>query len=145
MEKIRIRHITKAITWRVVASATTFGLAFLIFKDDPGVSKKATLVALIEMGIKLISYYYHERFWFNFKAAETKKRHLIKSITWRAIATLITFMITIFIFSDDPMATEKASAVALAEIVLKMLIYYVHEEVWYKINWGLDTRKIKED
>ena len=141
MKKSRLRHIAKAITWRVVASATTFCLAFFIFKDDPNAGEKATLVALIEGGFKLVLYYYHERFWFNLKTSATKRRHFAKSVTWRAIATLTTFVITILIFREDPNATEKAGAVALAEIFLKMLIYYFHEEVWYKIDWGLEDRR----
>ncbi|MCP4459125.1 MAG: DUF2061 domain-containing protein [Cytophagales bacterium] len=144
MDIIRVRHITKAVTWRVVASATTFALAFFIFKDDPNAGGKATLVATIEAGLKLIFYYYHERFWFGFKTTATRKRHLLKSITWRAIATLTTFVITILIFREHPNATEKAGAVALAEVFLKMLIYYIHEEVWYKVNWGLDDRKPRD-
>lgn len=138
MQKSRLRHIAKAITWRIVASATTFALAFFIFKDDPNAGEKATLVALIEAGLKLVFYYYHERFWFSFKTSATRKRHLLKSITWRAIATLTTFIITMIVFREDPNATEKAGAVALAEIFVKMLIYYIHEEVWYKVNLGLD-------
>ena len=141
MEKSRIRHITKAITWRVIASATTFGLAYFFFRDDPNASEKATLMAIIEAGLKLILYYYHERFWFNFKTTESRKRHIIKSITWRGIATLTTFLIAIVIFRDDPDATKKAGLIAIVEVFLKMLIYYIHEEVWYKINWGLGGRK----
>ena len=135
------RHIVKAIIWRVVASTTTFGLAYLLFKNDPNAREKATVVALIEGVLKLILYYYHERFWFNFKAEASRKRHIIKSITWRSVATLTTFVITILVFGEDPNAAQKAGAVAFAEIFLKMLIYYVHEEVWYKMNWGLDDRK----
>ena len=138
MKGSKKRHIVKAITWRVVASATTFGLAYLFFKDDPDAGEKATLVALIEGALKLILYYYHERFWFNFKAEATRKRHILKSITWRFIATLTTFIITILVFGEDPNAAQKAGAVAVAEIFLKMLIYYLHEEAWYRVNFGLE-------
>ena len=144
MDNSRIRHIAKAITWRLVASATTFLLAYLIFKDDPNAGEKATIVALIEGALKLVLYYYHERFWFNFKAEATRKRHILKSITWRGIASLTTFIITILVFGEDPNAAEKAGAVALAEIFLKMLIYYLHEEAWYKVNFGLEERHHEE-
>ncbi len=140
MKRSKVRHISKAITWRVVASATTFVLAYFFFKNDPQAGEKATIVALIEGFLKLALYYYHERFWYNFKTSATKKRHFIKTITWRSIATLTTFLITLFVFRDDPNATQKAGAIAIAEIFLKMLIYYIHEEVWYKINFGLEDR-----
>ncbi len=143
MNKSRIRHIAKAITWRVVASATTFMLALLFFKDDPDASKKATYVALIEATLKLVFYYYHERFWFTFKTMSARKRHIVKSVTWRAIATLTTFAVAMIVFREDPNVTEKASLVAFAEIFIKMLIYYLHEEAWYMTDFGLDEEERK--
>jgi len=144
MKKSRIRHIAKAMTWRFVASATTFILALIFFKDDPKAGEKATYVAMIEASLKLIFYYYHERFWFTFKTMSARKRHLVKSVTWRAIATLTTFGVAMVVFRDDPNVTEKASLVAFAEIFIKMLIYYLHEETWYLTDFGLDEEEIKD-
>ena len=141
MDKSKIRHILKALTWRLVASGTTFALAYIFFSNDPNAGEKATIVALIEGSLKLLFYYLHERFWFNFKTTSSKKRHLIKSITWRAIATMTTFVVAIIIFKDDPNATEKAGGLAAVEVLIKMAIYFVHEEVWYKIDYGLNREK----
>ncbi len=141
--KTRIRHILKAITWRLLASATTFALAYILFQDDPKAGEKATIVALIEGALKLALYYYHERFWFNFKVMNARKRHLVKAVTWRAIASLTTFTVAVLVFREDPNATEKASAVALIEIFIKMLIYYLHEEAWYRIDYGVEEREHK--
>ena len=140
-KKSRIRHIVKAITWRLLASATTFGLAMIFFQDDPNATEKATYVALIEGMIKLALYYYHERFWFKFETMDAKKRHIVKSITWRAIASLTTFVVALLIFNEDPNAAQKASAIAFVEIFAKMIIYYIHEEVWYRSNFGLIEEK----
>jgi len=136
--KSRKRHIAKAITWRILASLTTFGLALIFFKDDPNAGEKAGIVALIEGTLKLVFYYYHERFWFKFKTSNPRKRHLVKTVTWRAIASLTTFMVAMAVFRDDPDVTKKATAVAFVEIFAKMLIYYIHEEMWYRSNFGLD-------
>lgn len=141
--KTRIRHILKALTWRVVASGTTFVLALILFKDDPNASEKATYVALIEAMLKLVFYYYHERFWFNFKAMNARKRHLVKSVTWRAIASITTFTVAVIIFREDPDATQKAGVVAFIEIFAKMLIYYLHEEAWYRVDYGVEDREHK--
>ena len=62
----RKRHIAKTITWRIVASATTFGLAWLFFKEDPHVAEKATGIAIAESTIKMIFYYFHERVWYKY-------------------------------------------------------------------------------
>ena len=110
----------------------------IFFRDDPNAEKKATIVALIDGASKLILYYYHERFWFQFKTMGSRKRHLVKTITWRAIASLTTFLVAIVVFRDTPDVAQKATSVAFVEIFSKMLIYYIHEEVWYKSNFGLD-------
>jgi uncharacterized membrane protein len=74
---------------------------------------------------------------------ESKKRHLAKTLTWRIIATLTTFCLAFLFFNDDEKALQKASGVAGTEFVLKMILYYFHERIWYKSNFGLNDRKRK--
>jgi len=61
----RTRSILKAISWRVIASATTFTLAYLIFSNSEceDVLEKSSMVAVAESLIKLVIYYFHERAW----------------------------------------------------------------------------------
>ena len=61
----RTRSILKAVSWRFIASATTFTIAYLIFSNSEceGVLEKSTMVAVIESIIKIIIYYFHERAW----------------------------------------------------------------------------------
>ncbi|WP_298510543.1 DUF2061 domain-containing protein [uncultured Kordia sp.] len=70
----------------------------------------------------------------------SKKRHFVKTITWRILASLTTFLLAMFFFRDDTDAVEKAFGVALAEAALKMVLYYYHERFWYKSNFGLTSR-----
>jgi len=58
-----IKSIVKTITWRIIASATTFALAMLFFGSDPNAAKKATGVAIAESAIKMVLYFFHERAW----------------------------------------------------------------------------------
>ncbi|MDA1382380.1 MAG: DUF2061 domain-containing protein [Bacteroidetes bacterium] len=60
--KSRIRHIAKTITWRIIASLTTFILAFIFTKN----LEKSLWLMGIEMVLKLLLYYYHERAWFKY-------------------------------------------------------------------------------
>lgn len=55
----------KAISWRIIASTTTFLLAYLIFSGSncEDVLEKSTIVAALEAIIKIIIYYGHERAW----------------------------------------------------------------------------------
>lgn len=65
-KKSRIRHLVKAFTWRVVASTTTFLLAWFFFQDDAQAVQKATSIAVAESLLKMGLYYFHERAWFRF-------------------------------------------------------------------------------
>ena len=60
------------------------------------------------------------------------KRSLIKTITWRIVATLDTFFISWFITGK----LVFAGAIASLEILTKMFLYFLHERVWAKIKWG---------
>lgn len=61
----RLRSILKAISWRIIATGTTFLLAYLVFSETgcEDVLEKSTIVAGLEMIIKIIAYYFHERIW----------------------------------------------------------------------------------
>ena len=74
---------------------------------------------------------------------QSKKRHIAKAITWRLIASATTFTLAYLFFKDNDNAIEKASGVALAESVIKMVLYYFHERAWYRTNFGLDKKKRK--
>ena len=62
VKKSRIRHIAKTITWRLVASITTFSLVYLFTGDI----NKATWLMALEVVLKLLLYYAHERAWFKY-------------------------------------------------------------------------------
>ena len=63
-----------------------------------------------------------------------KKRHLAKTITWRIIASLDTFLIAWLITGKF----DWAGTIAGIEVLTKMFLYYGHERVWNKITWGKD-------
>ena len=60
-----VRSILKAITWRIIATSTTFILAYTIFSNTgcEDVLEKSSIVAGLELVIKLVIYYLHERAW----------------------------------------------------------------------------------
>ena len=63
-----------------------------------------------------------------------KKRHLAKAVTWRIIASITTAIIA-FIFGLPPKAV---GAVFVADLIIKFVLYYIHERIWYKnIKYGL--------
>ena len=62
----------------------------------------------------------------------SKKRSALKALSWRAIASLDTFVISYIITGKVVWAT----AIASIEVLTKMILYYGHERVWAKVKWG---------
>jgi len=67
------------------------------------------------------------------------KRHILKTITWRIIGTIDTIILG-WVISSDP---TIGLSVGGAELVTKMILYYVHERAWYKIDFGIKDRTNK--
>ena len=133
------RHIAKTITWRVIATLDTILLSWLI-TGNPLTGLK---IGIAEVFTKMILYFFHERVWFKInlskdgKVLESRKRHIAKTITWRFIGTLDTMVIA-WVISGNPLTGLK---IGFAEVLTKMIIYYLHERVWYKSDYGLEQRK----
>ena len=135
----KTRSLAKAISWRILASADTFLISYII----TGKLSWAGSITLLEIITKTVLYYLHERAWFKINLSkdgrilESRKRHIAKTITWRFIGTLDT-MILAWIISGDPLTGLK---IGFAEVITKMILYYLHERTWYKINYGLNERR----
>ena len=81
-----------------------------------------------------------------------RKRHIAKTITWRIIGSIDTWIIgyvLIRFFSEgqqegrNMMAAEAASYIAGLELITKTILYYFHERVWYGLNWISSNQKIR--
>ena len=94
----------------------------------------------------------------------SKKRHLLKTITWRMIASfdtcvlmfvvpsLLIYILKKFhptstkIIQLEELATKEhraviATVIMSCEVVTKMILYYFHERIWYKINFGVKHKR----
>ena len=128
--KISKRHLAKTISWRIIGSLDTFALAWLISGDlTLGIQ-----ISGFEIITKMILYYIHERVWFKSSIKESNKRHLLKTFSWRLIGTLDTIILS-WIIIGNPLTSLQIGA---AETITKMLLYYGHEKLWYRIGFGLN-------
>ena len=59
-------------------------------------------------------------------------RTLIKTVTWRIIA-LITTIIVVYLYSGD---FHESLVVGIVANAIKMALYYAHERMWNRINFG---------
>ncbi len=130
------RHIAKTVTWRAVGTVDTIIISWII-TGNPFTGLK---IGFTEVITKMVLYYLHERVWFRVTMPESRKRHLLKTVSWRMIGTLDTMLLA-WLISGNALTGVK---IGLVEVVTKMALYYLHERAWYKTNYGLDRRNNKE-
>lgn len=63
---------------------------------------------------------------------DTTRRTLSKTISWRITGSLSTFLISYLITGSFSMS----GVIAIVQITVNTLLYYIHERVWNKIHWG---------
>ena len=63
---------------------------------------------------------------------ESHVRSIIKALSWRVIATVVTFTIALLLTGT----VEMAFKIGLLDTVIKLAAYYGHERTWMKLNFG---------
>ncbi len=136
--KLSKRHIVKSLSWRFIGTADTLTFSWLITSDlSDGLN-----ISGITIFTKLLWYYLHERLWFKSSITNSNKRHMAKTFSWRGIGTLDTILFG-WLITGNSLTGLKIGGI---ETLSKMLLYYGHEKLWYRINFGLDKyRKSKNN
>jgi uncharacterized membrane protein len=62
---------------------------------------------------------------------DSKRRSIIKSISWRIIALFITIFVSFAILGS----WSVSAAIGISSNLLKTLFYYIHERLWEKTSW----------
>lgn len=150
MRKVEIkkkRHIAKTLTWRIVGTLDTFLIStFLIhYINDTSYLDSALIggwISGLEIITKTILYYLHERFWYTVNwISSNQMRHIIKTVSWRLIGAIDTIILVFLVFYFTTGTIKQAPEVAISmfsiEIITKMVLYYIHERIWIKSNWGV--------
>jgi len=130
------RHLVKSISWRIIGTIDTFLLSYIL----TGSMSFGLSISGVDFFSKLLLYYFHERIWYLSKIRNANKRHLIKTFSWRAVGSLTTLIVA-WIVTGNPLTGFK---IGLVETLTKMILYYVHEKMWYRISFGLIERKSKD-
>tara|TARA_B100001564_G_C20224296_1_gene483139 strand:- start:21 stop:500 length:480 start_codon:yes stop_codon:yes gene_type:complete len=131
-----LRSFLKSFSWRIIAITDTILTVFIVtcIVGDCGV-KNALTIGVLEFLIKFVGYYVHERIWISiqFEKRFGVTRTLYKTLSWRVIATVITFIV-----AEEVLNTEDNVAIYIAgiEIFTKSLLYYMHERIWLILPLG---------
>ena len=71
---------------------------------------------------------------------ESKVRSFVKAISWRILATIITFSIAFFLTGETVMALE----IGFLDLGIKLVVYFIHERVWGKIKLGKKLHPLED-
>lgn len=135
------RHLAKTMTWRIVGTIDTMIIGWLVSGDALiGLSIGGT-----EVITKMVLYYLHERAWYRYGYREDSKgnkflsirRHLGKTFTWRIVGTIDTIILA-WIISGDPSTGLKVGGI---EVFTKIILYFLHERIWHKSNFGVEGER----
>lgn len=85
-----LRSVVKAISWRIIASGTTFLIVFVIFRryseqSFNEVLQTASSITIIEVISKMLFYYLHERLWTNISWGKIWRRNYIQRSAWKKL------------------------------------------------------------
>ena len=71
---------------------------------------------------------------------ESHGRTIVKALSWRIIATFVTFVIALTVTGHLKFAAE----IGLADTFIKLGAYYLHERTWMRVKFGtLKTQEYK--
>ena len=62
----------------------------------------------------------------------TRRRSIVKAVAWRLVGSLDTFLLGYLITGQ----AKYGAFIASAEVLTKMVLYYVHERAWAHVDWG---------
>jgi uncharacterized membrane protein len=143
-----LRSVLKGLSWRVVATSTTIVIAGGFLGDW----STALAIGGTEAVAKIFLYYVHERLWQLAPAGaikgavlhdatppsdrityrESRLRSILKTCSWRLVATSTTMVITWGATTDFTIAAWVGSV----EAVSKLFLYYAHERAWQLLPRG---------
>lgn len=71
---------------------------------------------------------------------ETKLRSLLKAVSWRLLATLLTGSV-VYLFTHR---TSLALGIGLLDSALKIILYFMHERAWAAVKLGRKVHQLED-
>ncbi len=63
---------------------------------------------------------------------DSHSRTIMKALSWRVIATFVTFTVALMITGELKFAAE----IGLIDTFIKLGAYYLHERTWMRVKFG---------
>ena len=119
------RSFVKSLSWRVLATLDTIGLSWL----QTGSAHTGLKIGVTELCTKIGLFWLHDQAWERFGPKNNAHISLIKAVTWRVTGSLDTMFIAWWMTGS----LQTGGKIALAEVITKTALFYVHERMWERI------------
>jgi uncharacterized membrane protein len=135
VKETQARTIVKAIIYRFF-SVVAIMLLSLLFGASMA---SAGIVGLIVIVVGTAIYYVHDRLWLltgwarSNDGVDDVKRSIIKTIIYRAITMVVSYLIAIFVIKSS---SSNAVLFAIAQALTNMTFFFIVERVFNFISWG---------
>ena len=116
------KSFVKSLSWRALATLDTIGLSWLQ-TGSPHIGLK---IGATELCTKIGLFWLHDQAWERFGPKNNRHISFIKAVTWRATGSLDTLLIAWTMTGSF----QAGGKIALAELLTKTALYYLHERVW---------------
>ena len=82
---------------------------------------------------------------------EKLSRSILKAVSWRVLGSIDTFVLSFLVlkFGGNLLPIDiadtntglaaTAATIAIVEVITKIIIYILHEQLWTRIGWGQQT------
>ena len=67
---------------------------------------------------------------------ETKTRSIVKTISWRLVGSSAVLLISFLLTGSFALA----GSIATVQLISNTILYFIHERVWNKIQWGITPK-----
>ena len=67
---------------------------------------------------------------------ETRSRSIVKTVSWRLIGSSAVLLISFLMTGSFALA----GSIATIQLISNTILYFVHERIWNKIQWGIDPK-----
>ena len=142
MSETKTRSLLKGLSWRLIGTVDTIFWSLIFI----GSISKALSIGGFEIFTKTLFYFIHERIWLAIgkkKKLDSRFMSFAKSVSWRIVGTLdtvvISFLVIQFTGANDELKQQAilvASAIGIFEFFTKIILFYVHERIWNRIDFG---------
>lgn len=67
------------------------------------------------------------------RTVDSHRRSIVKALCWRCSGSIVTGLLGGIITGSGRMAV----GLGIADFIVKIGVYYVHERMWQRIHWGV--------